>query len=238
MQIKIHIHSDKELTLPLGHHHIQQAVVYSLLSDGDGNAALHDTGYSYGQRQYKLFTFGPLYGKHTIRDGRITYQEDFSFETRFLNSENTDNILKNIKEKGVRFGDHVYHDVEAEVEDTIIQDERIVVKMLSPICVYTTNPETKHTSFITPYQDAFSDAIIQNFARKYTAAFGKLPPQGMLFNPCKVGNKYLTRYKSLIIEAYWGIYLIAGDPFSLTFLYNTGVGAKNSQGFGMFEVIG
>ena len=240
MQIKIQVHSDCELTLPLGHHHIQQAVVYSLMSSEMGGTPLHDTGYAYGKRQYKLFTFGPVTGEHTVQDKRITYTGDFGFELRTPDSEVIETIRANLREKGIRFGDHVYRDMEAEVDDREIAEERITVKMLSPVCVYATNPGTRHTNYFTPHQDLFCEAVVQNAMRKFTAAYGQTPEGELKFMPYKVGSrdKILTRYKSMIIEAYMGIYRLAGDPFLLTFLYNTGLGAKNSQGFGMFEVIG
>ena len=50
-------------------------------------------------------------------------------------------------------------------------------------------------------------------------------------------DKYLTKYKGYIIEGYKGIYRLQGGKEELNFLYNCGIGAKNSQGFGMFEVI-
>ena len=35
----------------------------------------------------------------------------------------------------------------------------------------------------------------------------------------------------------FGVSCLEGFPEYLTFLYNTGLGSKNSQGFGMFEVV-
>ena len=50
-------------------------------------------------------------------------------------------------------------------------------------------------------------------------------------------DKYITIYKNTIIEAYRGIYVLSGRPEFLDFLYNVGLGSKNSQGFGLFDVI-
>ena len=109
--------------------------------------------------------------------------------------------------------------------------------MLSPICLHTTNPETHRTTYYNPHQEMFSLLAEENFARKYCAAFGEMPESGIRLSPLRIepGDKLVTRFKDLIIEAYGGRYVLEGDPAYLTFLYNTGIGAKNSKEFGMFE---
>ena len=49
-------------------------------------------------------------------------------------------------------------------------------------------------------------------------------------------DKYLTKYKGFFINGWKGIYQLSGERKYLDFLYQTGLGAKNSQGFGMFDV--
>lgn len=71
--------------------------------------------------------------------------------------------------------------------------------------------------------------------RKYTAAYGEEPPSvvklGLLGKPRKV----VTRVKGIWVTAYHVRLHITADPLVTAFLYETGLGAKNSQGFGMFE---
>jgi CRISPR-associated endoribonuclease Cas6 len=40
-----------------------------------------------------------------------------------------------------------------------------------------------------------------------------------------------------VIKGWFGIYEKDGDPRLLKLAYSTGLGAKNSQGFGMIDVI-
>ena len=50
-------------------------------------------------------------------------------------------------------------------------------------------------------------------------------------------RKIDTRYKGSYINAWYGTFQLKGKRKYLDFLYQTGVGSKNSQGFGMFEII-
>ncbi|MBQ8166545.1 MAG: CRISPR-associated endoribonuclease Cas6, partial [Lachnospiraceae bacterium] len=49
-------------------------------------------------------------------------------------------------------------------------------------------------------------------------------------------DKYVTKYKGIYVSGWKGIYQLSGEAKYLDFLYQTGLGAKNAQGFGMFEI--
>ena len=59
--------------------------------------------------------------------------------------------------------------------------------------------------------------------------------------PSPVGNnkKYVTLYKNpnIYITGYNGYYIIEGNPKYIEFLYYTGLGARNSCGFGCFDIV-
>lgn len=233
MQCKINIEKINTITLPIAYHHIQQSAIYALIK-GD----LHDTGYSYDKRDYRLFTFGPFIGRFTIKNKRITFYDSISFEFRCLDENVIFNFIKNIKEYGFRLGDITYHNINIELNDKKIDKDHLTIKMISPICVYETD-EYKHTNYRTPFESDFYTLVEDNFIRKYVAAYGNPPDSSISLSPQSISSKdkYFTKYKNYFIEAWKGVYVLEGYPEQLTFLYNTGIGAKNSQGFGMFELI-
>ena len=53
----------------------------------------------------------------------------------------------------------------------------------------------------------------------------------------KEPKKLVTKYKGGFINAWFGDYELSGERKYLDFLFQTGLGGKNAQGFGMFEVI-
>ena len=48
--------------------------------------------------------------------------------------------------------------------------------------------------------------------------------------------KRATRFKTTFITAWHGRFVLEAPPRVLELLYDTGLGSKNSQGFGMFEI--
>ena len=49
-------------------------------------------------------------------------------------------------------------------------------------------------------------------------------------------NKLVTKYKDYLITGWKGEFEIRGDAEVLDFLYQVGLGEKNSMGFGMFVI--
>ncbi len=78
-----------------------------------------------------------------------------------------------------------------------------------------------------------------NFYRKYESCYGTKPKSGIGLYPVEVGNKdkVVTCYKGMMLSGWKGIYRLIGQRKYLDFLYQCGLGTKNSQGFGIFSVI-
>ena len=53
----------------------------------------------------------------------------------------------------------------------------------------------------------------------------------------KFPKKMVIRYQGVLITAWYGTHKLSGERKYLDFLYQTGLGAKNAQGFGMFEIL-
>ena len=71
--------------------------------------------------------------------------------------------------------------------------------------------------------------------RKFTAAYGEQPPSVVKFGLLGKSKKVVTRVNGIWVTAYHARLHITADPLVTAFLYETGLGAKNSQGFGMFS---
>ena len=232
MQVLVTLNNIGTCTLPIGYHHIQQSAIYALIM-GD----LHDHGSVYEKRDYKLFTFGPFKGKYRIQDKRITFLDSISFEVRFVSEQIAQIFADNIQTKGFRLGDVTFHNVTILIYQQRISENSLVIKMVSPICVYQTD-EDKHTNYLNPGEAEFYRYIVENFERKYQAYYGVKPEGSIEVNNIKYSmkDKYFTKYKNFFIEAWYGLYLLKGNAEYLSFLYDAGLGSKNAQGFGMFEL--
>ena len=111
--------------------------------------------------------------------------------------------------------------------------------MKSPLTVYSTDREFGRIYYFNPEEKEFYERINENFYRKYEAYYGVRP-----FSPIQMekieeipARKLVTRYQGVYITGWYGTYELRGERKYLDFLYQAGLGSKNAQGFGMFEVM-
>lgn len=236
MQLLLKINPPHPVSLPLGYHHILQAIVYNLMGEGEEN--LHDGGMSYGARVYKMFTFGELKGHYSINGGRITFDDAIYWEIRALDKNIIHKISENLS-KGIEFGRTIVTDIRTEVCDRHIETHDIEIKMASPICVRQTDALTGEEYYYNPSEIEFFRAAEDNFVRRFAAFAGEYPGDKIILSKIKVESRdrIISKYKGSFIEGYGGKYRLIGRPEYLDFLYQTGLGSRNSQGFGMFDVI-
>jgi len=240
MQLFIKHRLDKPLILPINYHHILQGIIYHALEQqSEYSKFVHDNGYVNEKRKYKLFTYGLLRGRYIIKNKQIIFTEEVSFEIRCIEPGMLRLIKSYIMQNGVSYGDQHYSDVDVCIFDREITSENISIRMVSPICVYSTMSGTKATKYYNPTEEEFCKYVNDNFKRKYEAYTGIAVDSDIRLEVKKVSSKdkYVTRYKNYYITAWRGQYILSGKRQYLDFLYQTGLGSKNSQGFGMFEVV-
>lgn len=241
MQLIIEHDLPQELVLPMGYHHVLQGIIYNCLRSVSGYGDfLHNKGYSYNDRQFRLFNFSLLEGKYRTEPGKIIFRDKVSFEVRSTEGL----LLKLIKEKletdGIRYQEQWYGNVSATLSDETVEYGQIVIKMKTPIVGYETDAETGKTYYYSPDEEQFYLSVMENFMRKYEAYTGLEVDAEIGLYPLKITqkDKYVTRYKGIYITGWFGTYALSGPRKYLDFLYQTGMGSKNAQGFGMFEILG
>lgn len=239
MQLLIKHKLKSELVLPIGYHHILQSIIYkNIKSQSHLSDFIHNEGYIYKERQYRMFTFSLLEGKYAINNGRISFRDEVQFEVRSPEHSLIRILKENIDKNGIYYPDTYIKEVELVLKDEHVDESHIRIKMVSPLSVYSTDPTTKQTHFYEPNEELFSVMVNENFKRKYAAYTGIYPESDITIKPSTVlkKDKYVTKYKGFYISGWKGEYQLSGEKKHLDFLYQTGIGAKNSQGFGLFEL--
>lgn len=239
MKLLVVISVDKPLRLPINYLHILQAIIYRSIGDAEGMSSFfHDTGYHFGKRAFRLFTFSWLQGKYEIVGKQIEFRNQVSFEVRSPENFPILKMMESFHKNGVSFGNNHYENVKILVSDETVEKESLKIKMRTPICVYST-AEDGSTYFYGPDEEGFAEKVDHNFRRKYAAYTGILPNEGVHIEPICVGprDKEVTRYQGVMLSGYKGIYQMSGQRKYLDFLYQTGIGSKNAQGFGMFDLV-
>jgi len=116
------------------------------------------------------------------------------------------------------------------------------VKAISPITIYSTlmtKDGRKKTYYYSPFEADWEKQIAMNLIRKAKALGINAKPSEVSIKPIKVGKKDLKLliYKGTVIKAWMGVYLISLPKALFEIAFDAGIGAKNSQGFGMIEAI-
>ena len=240
MQLKIKHKVDEPLELPLNYHYIIQSIIFhALKKKPEYSEFLHDKGYVDNKRTFKLFTFSLLKGPYQIRGKKIIFVDEVSFEIRSIEPRMLKIIKGGFENSGITYLGQHYGDVQAYLENKEVDESEITIKMCSPICVYSTDQENGKTYYYHPESEEFICQINDNFKRKYEAYTGVTVKSDVVIEVKKLHpkDKYVTKYKGIYINAWLGTYVLKGERQYLNFLYQTGLGSKNSQGFGMFEIL-
>lgn len=240
MQILIRHKIQDTLVLPINYHHIIQSIIYHNMEQSFGyNHYMHEVGMGFDTKKFKLFTFGPLQGPYKLIDKKIVFYKHVEFEVRSPDLFMLRMLVENIRGNGVRYGNQIFSDVEIYVADTTVEEEMIQIKMQAPLTAYRTDEITKKTYFYSPVDEEFEVKIRENFQNKYYACYGVMPGDDLKIECVKVTekDKCVTKYKGFYINGWRGIYNLHGQRKYLDFLYQAGLGGKNAQGFGMFDII-
>ena len=154
-----------------------------------------------------------------------------------------ENLLKN---PSVKLGESSCEIQSIEIEPIPTSNGPTLVKTLSPITIYSTlkgEDGKKKTYYYSPFEKDWEGKLLDNLRRK-AKALGWDDEKISLLNsayirPAKVSKKNLqiVYYRDTVIKAWSGLYEISlPEPF-FSLVYDSGLGAKNSQGFGMLQIV-
>lgn len=247
MKIILTFEAQEEIvTLPLHHNHFIQAAIYQLLDPIYANF-LHQEGYTYKDRQFRLFSFSRLMGKYSVepKEGIITFAGPIKLIILTpLQHLSKDIVNSLIMGKEFRIGSKILKCNAVELEYPEATSKEIKVRALSPIVSYSTmeRPDgRKFTYYFEPDESEFARLVIGNLYKKYKAWEPETDISENDFNfsikPLNGINRRILMYKGTVIKGYSGNYLLEGNQECLNFALNVGLGAKGSQGFGAIELI-
>ncbi len=246
MRIKVELGSEKKVVLPVAYNHIIQGFIYGALSN-ELAEFLHEKGYVLNDRHFKLFTFSRVFGRYRVYKGSIVFDPPVYF---YLSSPFVD-ILEELVNtiftgsNPLQFGkNNLLCTAVSVLKEPFFERGSYIIKMLSPMTVYRTEDlrGKKRTYYYGPQEKEFSERIEENLKRKYMliTKSDNLPSRmGFVIEPFKVDIRHdfiLTYFKDTIVKGWMGLYRITGNRELIRVAYDTGLGSKNSAGFGMWEL--
>lgn len=240
------------VVLPESNNYLLQSYVYASISAAL-SAKLHDEGWRYGKRQFKMFTFSQLYANRSRgflssspSQERQTRHVQLSSPCWFFLSSPESAILQELAQsllvdKEARLGNNMLQLSSVAVlpspEFSSDEANTVTIRTMSPITVYKTD-KAHHTIYFSPHDAAFPAYVRENARRKFTAYFGHEPDlTGFDIVPLEERDRPVTiDFKGTMIRGYAGRFRLSGQGDLLRFLYDAGVGSKNSEGCGMIEL--
>ena len=239
MQLHLKL-TGNNLVFPINYRHLIHGMIYKTLSDNsEYSKYLHDlSGSDERMRTFKKFTFSSLIGEYRITGNRIVFENAVFLEIRSCDPVFINVLYRHfLMQPEIVLGKNCLYVSDVFVNDFAVYDDRILVKMKTPVVAYFTY-DTNHTYFYSPNEDAFYRAIERNAERKWEymtegqdAYFHILPA----FEQMPKMQK--SSFKNTYITGWFGRYFLQGDPVLLNLLYDIGLGAKNPEGYGMFDCI-
>jgi len=233
----------KEIVIPVQHNHVIQSLIYNTFSPIFAKK-LHDEGFAYKGRRFKLFTFSRILEKGIKDNKNLIFKNSVSFYF----STPLEEILIDIateavaKQKFNILNQEVYLS-KIEIVKNPQFSSPVLIKMLSPLTIYSTlktDDGRKKIYYYKPNDKDFSKLIEQNAIKKYNLIHGESSEQlSLSITPFRFSvkeNLVVAIFRNTPIEAYTGIFKLEGSEKLIKTVYDTGIGGKNSEGFGMWEI--
>ncbi|HNV06776.1 MAG TPA: CRISPR-associated endoribonuclease Cas6 [Petrotogaceae bacterium] len=227
--------TDELVDLPVHYNRPLQGMFYNLLSQYFGSSINSD------EREKKIFTFSRIYPYESFRvdNKRLKFKGSFMVYFASPIEELMDCVSKAFSEKELfRIENNLFRLKSHVILKTEVNSP-IMVKTVSPITVYSTITlpnKNKYTHYFSPYSDNFRNLISENIKRK-ASVLGIDFSEDNTFDISPYGvtekNEKLLFYKGIIIKGWTGYFVLSGNKNLIRLAFDSGLGAKNSQGFGM-----
>lgn len=245
MRINIKFDFSGVFILPINYNNIIQAFFYSHISDAQKRVKLHEYGYMVGPKKIKLMTFSKIFGKFKMENKNILFNSPiniiFSAYDDELVSEIAYNILTddNLYINGVKLK---VIDIKSELfnDDHYANIRHYMIEMLSPLTVFRS--EDKKKIYYDPWSDEFENLIKSNIQTKLKAINANdIEKINFHIRPNNIKNNYdrkVVYFKDTFIKCFNGLFTIEAEPAIMKLIYYTGIGSKNSEGFGCVKILG
>jgi CRISPR-associated endoribonuclease Cas6 len=248
MRVKLAFQASQPITLDMSHNQQVQGMIYHGINNDAMQSFLHEHGFTYEKRQFRLFVFSRLIG-HSHFDAHkkmITFSPPISLYISSPWEAFLQNLISGlIREPDLNLGENRIRISEVAFEQTPAFDEPKIYRIntLSPVTTYSTlltREGGKKTYYYSPQEKEFGELIRLNLIKKAQAFYGE-DWSSLPFSLAPAGNIHSTQqkviiYKGFVIKGWMGCFLLSGDPRMLRLAFDTGCGNKNSQGLGMFAL--
>lgn len=205
----------------------------------------------------KLYSFGDKSNKQIKSFSFAVLLKNFKIENEIIHIQ--DKIILNITTPDYEFGINVYNGLLSIqnfeykgyvlkklrinlVKEKFVSDGEAIFKTMSPICI-----KNKKGEFINPKDADYVDELNYIVDKNLVAHRGYGLKQPLKFEDVGMkkvvvkeeirGFKENTNKNIFYVNAYSGTFKLTGDVEDLNYIYQSGLGFRRSQGFGMVDIV-
>jgi CRISPR-associated protein Cas6 len=240
-KLKFKFSFEQPLNLPKYYNSVLQGFFYKNM-DQILASILHEVGFGYNHRRFKLFTFSKIFGKIKEKnENNILFHPPdihvyFSTPIATHMKSIAMSLLK--KERLLMHKQYVFLS-EVEVLEEEIESEEITVVCLSPIVVYRTPEGSRRHIYLSPFEEQFYAMLKSNLMKKYELVYGKRYTGDIEIAPVDTNRIHKKKivFKGTLITAWEGLFEMKAKRDMLKIGLECGLGVKNSAGFGCIVII-
>ena len=227
--------TDGPVVLPVSYQHMLQGLLYSAWRERAPE--LHDSASPGKEGGMHFFTFSPLEGRYEIRDRVISFDQALRFEVRSIRGELIEYALGHFAASdSVRLGRNLLRVENLETRDRMMFPREARIRTRGMVTVHK-NTEDGTVHYFSPDEDGW-ELRLRAVLRQKLRLLGMTPEDRLEIRPAgNTPRKCVTIFKGTYITGYTGDFDLRTDPDCMALLYYSGLGSRNSQGCGMFDII-
>lgn len=256
MRFKLLLNIDKQPVgnlIPLNYQYAASSLIYKILSNSESDFSewLHKNGFSDDKRRFKLFTFSRLFvPRYSIEGSYLKiFSDTIEWYISFLPERSTQEFVQGLfKEQTFELGDRrakIRFRVQGiEMLPFPIFKETMIFETLSPACIVRQENDGSE-KYIAPDHPDAAEIVKRNLLNKYRAFYGHDFPVSDFPFILKILNKPRSSLITIKegtpqeskIRGYMCRFELTAPVELMKIVYETGLGSKNSQGFGFLQEV-
>ncbi|MGB0861366.1 MAG: CRISPR-associated endoribonuclease Cas6 [Saprospiraceae bacterium] len=236
----------KNGVIPFNYQYSMSCWIYNLIRQVDPKFSefIHDNGYEFENKHFKLFTFSNLYGFEydLTRFGLKMKSKTIVFKIGFLSNEVALNIIQGLfNEHQLRLGKMYFKIENISTSKPIVKLETVKLRTKSPLVIKNYNQK-----YLEPNEEEYETIFENNLKRKYAIAAKKgwlpkrilnqeLSIRFLSKRPKKQGVK--IKYEKNQVIGYQYFFELTAPKVLIETGLLAGFGSQNAQGFGFCEIM-
>lgn len=247
MRLYLEFESRSPIVLNLNYNTDVRHFIHSVLDQSEFTKLLEKEGFASDNKVFRLFTFSRIMGSFKIIEDEGKKRIIFKDPVKLIISSPLEmfmvSMIRGILKKDMLdfCGNQVWLkkiDLKQKKSFSTI----CKIKMLTPIVVYKKEESSLHPKrrFVSPFEEDFLVLVRENIRSKLKALYICEEDFNFSIEPVDVVESRDRRVVKIYNDAvigWMGSYIIRGTKKSIEIAYYSGLGAKNSMGFGMFEIV-